>query len=363
MKQKTGREMKRTMQIKTAYGEAKRSRQIGRIAICMLGGLLAAVLILNGTGLVSALGSAAGADNTSKPQLENTNIYADGSDLLAQDGEMIIPTTARKVYIRSGPGFSYPVLAVAERSFAFLVNRRGIWYEVEYNGLTGYVYGASFDTAGAYRTGRLKGITVGIDPDGQVAVDTALEPISPGSRAMSARMVEHLTGRATGVQDYLINMSVAKVLKEMLELEGATVVLTKSDVESNLSNSARARLLNSDYNGTDCDIVIRVSCNSSDNTTSRGAVSLIRFDVSQTTYSVAKAILVNIAARTGIPAFGISYTTDNTFLNWNRCPAIQVEMGYLSNLSDEKILAEESYQDQISGAIRDALVEFYGMDS
>ena len=353
--------MKHETERKKSYGSSEHGRRSGRIAAGMLCAALAAVFVLKGSVIAGVLGAQISV-NSQKKQLENTNVYTESEELLQQDGQMIIPTATRRIFIRSGPGFSYPVLAVAERSFAFLVDRRGIWYQVEYEGMTGYVYGASFDAAAAHSAGRLKGRTIGIDPDGQVAVDNELEPIAPGSRAMSARMDEHITGRVTGMQDYLINMSVALVLKAMLELEGATVVLTKGDVESNLSNSARARLLSENYGGTECDVIIRVSCNDSDNTTARGSVSAVRFGLPEEVYELARRILVNIETRTGIPAYGLSYTTYNTFLNWNTSPAISVEMGYLSNLSDEKILAEESYQDQISGAIRDALVEIYGLD-
>ena len=288
-----------------------------------------------------------------------TNVFISSTDGFSQSGEMIIPTVKSTLNIRSGPGFSYPVILTVSRISALKVSARGIWYYVECDGIRGYVYGSSFDAKAAYEAGRLEGLRIGIDPDGQVALDSDLEAIALGSSAMSPKMNERYVGRGTEMTDYMINFSVASALSRLLTLEGADVIMSKSDVESNLSNSARARLLNGSDGSGGCDLILRISCNHSDNTAQRGGMALIRFGSAEEHYALAKELLMNISAASGIPAYGVRYTSDNTFLNWCADPAVSLEIGYLSNVSDEKIIADGPYQDLICGAIRDTLVGLY----
>ena len=47
-------------------------------------------------------------------------------------------------------------------------------------------------------------------------------------------------------------------------------------------------------------------------------------------------------------------------LNYSKIPAIHLEVGYLSNKDEDKLLADEDYQLRIAKAVADGLAEYYG---
>ena len=82
------------------------------------------------------------------------------------------------------------------------------------------------------KEGRLAGRTIGIDPGQQETADAGLEQIAPGVERTKERQSAGSTGVKTGVPECKINLLVAFKLRNLLEAEGATVVLTRetSDV-------------------------------------------------------------------------------------------------------------------------------------
>ncbi len=276
--------------------------------------------------------------------------------------QVVYSTVKQDIYLRSGPGFSYPVLKVISACTELKVLSRGIWYCVEEGDTVGYVYGGTFNAQASYIPGRLKGIVVGLDPDGQVVMDNSTEPIAPGSQETAAKMQERIFGVNSGTMDYQVNGSVVILLKRMLELEGATVILTKTDPEINLSNSQRALLLSDDALGTKCNLVIRLSCAHAETDGIRGVEAMIATKASQKQATFAQQVIGVIAQQTGLPLGTVKRVSQDPFLNWCTVPAVTIDMGYLSNALDEKILVDVQYQATIADSIRDAVVDTYGLD-
>lgn len=278
--------------------------------------------------------------------------------------EVVVATNKQEIWLRSGPGFSYPVIGKVAHCTELKVLEKGIWYKVEEAGKIGYVYSSTFNTNDEYLPGRLNGLIVGLDPDGQMVMDVSTEPISPWGTAQKPKMEERIFGLNSKIPDYEVNLNVAKILKRVLELEGARVVLTKDDEEVNLSNAQRAQILGGEGESRlKCHIVIRLSCNASESGEISGVTAKLQSNATSRYITLSDAIIARISQRTGLLEIPGKKTGEDTFLNWSRVPAITVEMGYLTNETDEKILVDPQYQTAIADCIRDGIVEcFYGMD-
>ena len=116
--------------------------------------------------------------------------------------EVVVATTKQEIWLRSGPGFSYPVIGKVEHCTELKVLEKGIWYKVEEAGKIGYVYGSTFNTEDEYLPGRLNGLIVGLDPDGQMVMDTSTEAISPWGTAQKPKMEERIFGVNSNTPDY-----------------------------------------------------------------------------------------------------------------------------------------------------------------
>ena len=82
--------------------------------------------------------------------------------------------------------------------------------------------------------------TIGIDPGHQETPDAELEQMAPGVKRTKERQSPGSTGVKTGVPEYKINLLIAFKLRDLLEAEGATVVLTRETSDFSLSNMERA---------------------------------------------------------------------------------------------------------------------------
>ncbi len=275
------------------------------------------------------------------------------NDLFYMESEMVIPTNKSMLAIRKGPGFTYPVVISLDSCNALKVIEKGLWYRVMYNDTFGYVYSASFIDSEAYEPDRLKGYIIGIDPDGQKEINTQSEFISPKSKQLKEKMSERNVGTITGSFDYDINSKISVKLKMALEEEGATVIMTRDDSDVNMSNKERADYLNRN----DCDVVLRISCESSLNPMDNG-VSVYISKLSAETKSVilAKNILRDLSKQLNTAKTGVNVLNDNTFLNWLKNTAVQVEIGYLSNMTDEKKLIADNHQQEIAKALKNSIV-------
>ncbi|MBR5279411.1 MAG: N-acetylmuramoyl-L-alanine amidase, partial [Clostridia bacterium] len=278
--------------------------------------------------------------------------------------EVVVATTKQEIWLRSGPGFSYPVIGKVEHCTELKVLEKGIWYKVEEAGKIGYVYGSTFNSEDEYLPGRLNGLIVGLDPDGQVVMDISTETISPWGSTQKPKMDERIFGVNSNTPDYEVNLNVVKILKRILELEGARVVLTKEDASVNLSNAQRAQILGGEGESkVKCHVVLRISCNSGESKDASGVTSSLQSNATLRYENLSNAIIDRIAQCTGLSGVPATKTGSDTFLNWSRVPAITIELGYLTNEYDEKILVDPQYQTAIADCIRDGILEcFYGVD-
>ena len=193
----------------------------------------------------------------------------------------------------------------------------------------------------------LKGFVVGIDPGHQLHYDPSDEPVAPGSSTMKKKVAGGCQGVKSRIFEYEVNLDVSLLLRDLLEAEGATVVMTRTVQDVNISNSARAIM----FNDANVDLGIRVHADKASDSSKRGVHMLIpkeyRTQWYDTNLKAAQCILEHYHEVTGIPVVrgsGISERGDQTGFNWCTRPIVCIEMGYLSNPEDDALLSDPEFQ-------------------
>lgn len=211
-----------------------------------------------------------------------------------------------------------------------------------------------------HAAGRLSGRTVGIDPGQQEAADTGLEQIAPGVDRTKERQSAGSTGVKTGVPECKINLLIAFKLRDLLEAEGATVVLTHDTTNVSLSNIERAQAMNN----AGVDIWLRLHCDSASSAKQSGASVLIPSRtygaaIYQESLRLGQCIYENFAAATGATMLDLRALMDQTGFNWSERPVVAVEMGMLSNPQEDLRLNRDSYQASCAAGLFNGILAYF----
>ena len=190
--------------------------------------------------------------------------------------------------------------------------------------------------------GRLDGYVIGIDPGHQQHGNSEKEAVAPGSSEMKAKVSSGTQGVSTRVPEYQVNLDVSLMLRDALEKEGATVVMTRETHEVDISNQERAIMCNE----AGCDLVVRIHCNGSSDKDVNGMGMYVRATGTgaEESYRAAECLLEAMSLATGAKAQGIYKRDTYTGLNWSEVPCVLVEMGYMSNPEEDEKLCDPEYQ-------------------
>jgi N-acetylmuramoyl-L-alanine amidase len=197
-----------------------------------------------------------------------------------------------------------------------------------------------------------------IDPGHSNKSDTSKEPVAPNSPTLKYKQTGGAQGVSTKTPEYKINMDVALKLKDKLEANGFTVVMTKTDNAKTMSNIERAKLGNEAGAG----LVIRIHADSAGSNAPKGASMLIPSSNEHTKdiYSQSKlfgeVILNTVTNNVGMNNRGVIERSDMTGFNWSTVPVVLIEMGFLSNPEEDKNLSNATYQEKIANAISEGVV-------
>lgn len=195
------------------------------------------------------------------------------------------------------------------------------------------------------------GKVIGIDPGHQLHADSKSEPVAPGSSKTKKRVSSGTQGLWSRVPEHEVNLAVALMLRDMLTEAGATVVMTRETGDVNISNKERAEL----FNSKNVDMAIRLHCNGSENKSKHGAFVLIP-PRSHTCFAeserMARLVLAAYGEITGLSTHaGIIERSDQTGFNWCNRPIINLEMGHMTNKSDDLKLSDAAFQEVMARGI------------
>ncbi len=198
-----------------------------------------------------------------------------------------------------------------------------------------------------------------IDAGHQSKGNSAKEPNGPGSKTMKAKVTSGTSGCSTGTPEYKLNLKVAKKLKKELKARGYKVVMVRTKHDINISNVERAKVANR----AGADAFIRIHANSSESSSVSGALTIAPTNKNQylskkirkASQKLSKKVLKAFCGATGAGNRGVLYTDTMTGINWCTVPVTIIEMGFMSNSSEDKKMATAAYQKKMVKGIADGI--------
>jgi len=203
----------------------------------------------------------------------------------------------------------------------------------------------------------LSGFVIGLDPGHQEKGDSSQEPVSPGSSVTKKKVSSGTQGRFTKVPEYRVTLTVALALRELLEQYGATVVMTRDRNDVNLSNVERAKF----FNEKETDYALRLHCNGSNDASVCGAFMLVpKANPFLSDCEIASKLLIeSYCRRTGLKNLGVTPRGDQTGFNWCKRMIVNIEMGHMSNETEDHLLVDSAFQQKMARGLAEGILAYF----
>ena len=222
---------------------------------------------------------------------------------------------------------------------------------------------ASNETSNA-NTSSSNGHIVCIDAGHQAYGISQKEPNGPGSSVMKAMLTTGSAGIVTRQPEYELNLAVALKLKAELLSRGYQVVMIREDNNCPVSNAQRAVYANN----SGAEIFVRIHANGSANTSVRGAMAYgpssanpyMAANLTAASQSLTNTLLNKFCVTTGLLNKGVLLDDTMTGINWCTIPVTIIEMGFLSNPDDDRLMATDSFRTVMARGIADGIDAYFG---
>ncbi len=199
-----------------------------------------------------------------------------------------------------------------------------------------------------------------LDPGHDLRANLATEPIGPGATVRKIKDGGGTRGVVSGLSEAELNLRIALRLRGLLKRAGVRVVMTRTKtVGTSIGNIARARIANR----SGADLFLRIHADGSTDPRARGTHTLYPAlrrgwtdDVYAASRRVARLVQSEVVHALGFPDRGLQERSDFTGFNWADVPVILVEMGFMTNPTEDRLLATAAYQHRAAvGLCRGAL--------
>jgi len=232
-------------------------------------------------------------------------------------------------------------------------------------GLFGGVLVASFVVAaGAARAGTAP--VVVIDPGHDARANLATEPIGPGSSTRKIKDGGGTHGVVTGVREPDLTLDVSLRLRRLLRAAGVRVVMTRTRTSgASMGNIVRARIAND----AGAALFLRVHADGASSASARGTHTLTPAlrrgwtdDVYASSRRAATLVQTELVRTLGFPNRGIQERSDFTGFNWADVPVILVEMGFMTNPTEDRALARPTVRQRAALGLCRGTLRFLGLE-
>ncbi|MCP8616975.1 N-acetylmuramoyl-L-alanine amidase [Salirhabdus salicampi] len=248
--------------------------------------------------------------------------------------EETIQVTFHSVPIRKSASNDDEIIGFGEKGDSYLVrNKTGQWYEIEYNDEIGYIHKHSVQNPLEKKENilPLQHKTIVIDP-GHGGDD-------PGTFGVS------------GTAEKDVVLKTATLLQKKLHQLGATTILTRTD-DRFISLNPRigtAKLVNAD-------LFISLHYNSAPEFPSaRGIHTYYYYSQYKELAQYVQEELIKETSLRDRGALQESYFV----IRENKQPSLLLELGFLSNATEEELVQSSTYQHQITDGITNGLVKYF----
>lgn len=200
-----------------------------------------------------------------------------------------------------------------------------------------------------------------LDPGHSAIVAGGYEALGPGSSQLKSKDTSGTQGVATGVEEYKLTLNIGLQLRTLLQKRGFKVVMTRTNSKVALSCIDRAKIANKAH----ADAYVRIHANGSDSSSANGAMTICTTRNSpyissmyKKNKSLSNAVLNAYVSATGCRKEYIWETDSMTGNNWSKVPTTLIEMGYMSNPSEDRRMQQTSYQKKMVRGIANGIEDY-----
>lgn len=211
----------------------------------------------------------------------------------------------------------------------------------------------------------LFGVVVCVNAGHQGQGNSEKEPCAPwdasknpqnNNETLKAKCSSGATGKFTRIPEYITTLQISKCIESTLKELGATVVMIRDTHDVNISNVERAQKANE----VKADVFLNVHCNGSDNSEVNGIDLYVRGTGDGSSeylaragkdYMMATELLSCLTEATGAKKRNVNKSDVYSTINWAEVPSIILELGFISNETEDYNLNNAEYQQKIADGI------------
>ncbi len=187
-----------------------------------------------------------------------------------------------------------------------------------------------------------------VDPGHDLRANLTTEPIGPGSTTRKIKDGGGTSGVDSGSTEAALNLAISLRVRALLERAGVRVVMTRHRTAgTSIGNIARARIANRAHAA----LFLRIHADGAPSPAVRGSHTLYPAlrpgwtdDIFIRSKIAARTVQRELVSALGFPNRGLQERADFTGFNWASVPAILVEVGFMTNALEDRLLATKEYR-------------------
>lgn len=165
----------------------------------------------------------------------------------------------------------------------------------------------------------------------------------------------------TGLKEKDVALAVSLKTGQKLKNSGIEVVHTRVNDNPGFPRDERQNLAQrvSIANTSRADCFVSIHCNSATSRSAHGTETYC-VQLGYNAEKLARAIQTEVVRATGISNRGVK-TANFYVLKYTQMPAALIELAFISNPNEEKLLADKGFQDKVAGAIAKGICNYLGV--